>query len=79
MDDFERAYCRVLRDIQPIHGEVSSQIEALLKRFVQEMTRESPSPGPLKAALADLLGFLSTPEGRTNATCRAVDAVVSYY
>jgi hypothetical protein len=57
-----------------IDGEpVSPRLEPLLLAIYRELERNSVDRGALKAVLENLLLFLASPEGRTNANCWAAD------
>ncbi|MHC4591433.1 MAG: hypothetical protein ACYS8L_01915 [Planctomycetota bacterium] len=52
---------------------VSSKLPPLLEAVYLEISRRPANLHALKAALECLLSFLASPEGRTNANCRATD------
>ncbi len=67
----------VQRFIKPIDGEsVSPRLGELLERFYLQANHRPARLGSLKSSLIDLMSFLATPEGRTNANCCAVDSFV---
>ena len=70
-DAFEIAWrrCSGARDGE----QVSAGVEPLVRQVYAEVVRRPTHLPNLKRALERLLVFLSSPEGRTNANCSAVD------
>ena len=57
-----------------IHGErVSSDLAPLLRAVYAEVQRDSPNLAALTRGLRQLLEYLASPTGRTNANCWAAD------
>lgn len=67
----------VERFMQPVEGEsVSPRLRGLLEDFYLRATERPSRLEDLKASLIELLTFLTTIEGKTNANCCAVDSFV---
>ena len=52
----------------------SEGLAALLRNLYVELQREPVQPLRIRTTLTDLLEFLASPSGRTDANCRAVDS-----
>jgi hypothetical protein len=56
----------------------SVELRALLRALYRELERRPPDLAGLRGSLMDLLEFLSSPEGRTDANCWMADLFVMH-
>lgn len=78
MTNFELIYARATQNASSRTSEhVSLELKPLLQKFHEEMISKSANISALKSAVMNILLFLTTPEGRTNANCWAVDLFFS--
>ena len=59
------------------HGSVAPELKPLVRNVYQLVVADSPDLHAIKGALMQLLQFLSSPRGRTDANCWAVDLFFS--
>ena len=77
MSNFDKIYERLLSSaLSNNRGEISPRLEPLLRRFYEEAIRRPADLRTIKVSLVDIFTFLTTPEGRTDANCWAVDNFV---
>jgi len=77
MSNFEILYNRNIENVSfHTNEEVSDELRPLMQSFYSEMISRPVNISALKATVIDILSFLCTPEGRTNANCRAVDLFI---
>lgn len=71
MDTFETTWesVAISRNGEP----VSSELRPLVKQAYDQIVKQPPDLLAIKKSLEDLLGFLTTPLGRTSANCVATD------
>lgn len=69
MAGFEEIYSRAIGRRQ----DVSPELKAVLHKFYETSCARPLDPVALKGDLVNLLEFLTTPEGRTDSNCWAVD------
>lgn len=75
VSNFEKIYNNAIERIGK-YGGASPQLKPLLKRFYEELIHRPANLLAIKESMIDLLTFLTTPDGRTDANCRAVDIFV---
>lgn len=77
MSNFEKIYNRSIKGAYAkAHEHASVQLKPLLKNFYEEMIHRPLNIFSLKQRMVELLTFLTTPEGRTNANCWTVDLFI---
>ena len=70
MSNFEKAYRRTLG--WWVRRRLSPELVELLRPLYEELIRRPPDLAAIKESLLNLLSFLASAEGRTDANCKAV-------
>jgi len=77
MTNFEKAWARISGGTR--RESVSDELKTLLESVYTEITRNQAQLDSLRDGLERLLLFLTTPTGRTDANCSAVDLFFSIH